>query len=369
MLSFKRIAGSSSSSQAPLFSVSAETIANNEDLLTELLLRLPIKSLLKFKCVSKHWLSLISNPRFSRRRISCDTPPCGLFLIERGSPYAGYQFVALDSNHSKAPFKNLTSVNDPSEIKLIQSCNGLLLFHSLLPGRSGGIYYVYNPTTKQHTTIPGPSRAVGAALAFDPSKSPHYKVICVRKCRWLQHQYGIMMYSSNSGPWRVSGDSFTTKGSDKQFNGGVFCNGVIYWLDVSGTGVSLCFDIDGEKLEQMPPPPAPRVYDVFGRRNIHGPPPQANAKLDVHEMRAGYNGWFAKYHIDLDLIAGAFPEMIMSSSLDLWGLTSYAFEILAFVRGERDEDSFSVLLRIPGKGYVMTSRIRARRSFVISIQP
>ncbi|KAJ6700496.1 hypothetical protein OIU74_011938 [Salix koriyanagi] len=41
--------------------------------------------------------------------------------------------------------------------------------------------------------------------------------------------------------------------------------------------------------------------------------------------------------------------MIMSSSLDLWGLTSYAFEILAFVRGERDEDSFSVLLRIPGK--------------------
>ncbi|KAJ6343008.1 hypothetical protein OIU78_010849 [Salix suchowensis] len=66
-------------------------------------------------------------------------------------------------------------------------------------------------------------------------------------------------------------------------------------------------------------------------------------------MRAGYNGWFAKYHIDLDLIAGAFSEMIMSSSLDLWGLTSYAFEILAFVRGESDEDSFSVLLRIPGK--------------------
>ncbi|KAJ6395013.1 hypothetical protein OIU77_024094 [Salix suchowensis] len=180
MLSFKRIAGSSSSSQAP-FSVSAETIANNEDLLTELLLRLPIKSLLKFKCVSKHWLSLISNPHFSRRRISCySTPPCGLFLIERGSPYAGYQLVALDSNHSKAPFKNLTFVNDISEIKFIQSCNGLLLyFRSLRPGWSGGIYYVYNPTTKQHTTIPEPRRAVGAALAFDPSKSPHYKVICV----------------------------------------------------------------------------------------------------------------------------------------------------------------------------------------------
>ncbi|KAJ6427839.1 hypothetical protein OIU84_023278 [Salix udensis] len=261
MLSFKRIAGSSSSSQAVPFSVSAETIANNEDLLTELiLLRLPIKSLLKFKCVSKHWLSLISNPHFSRRRISCDTSPCGLFLIERGSPYAGYQTVALDSNLSKPPFKNLTFANDPSEIELIQSCNGLLLFRSLRPGRSGRIYYVYNPTTEQQNTIPRPRRAVGAALAFDPSKSPHYKVICVREChQWLQHQYEIWMYSSNSGPWRVSGDPFNTKGSDEQFNGGVFCNGVIYWLDVSGTtGVSLCFDIDGEKLHQMPPPPAPR---------------------------------------------------------------------------------------------------------------
>ncbi|KAJ6343007.1 hypothetical protein OIU78_010848 [Salix suchowensis] len=136
-------------------------------------------------------------------------------------------------------------------------------------GRSGGIYYVYNPTTKQHTTIPEPRRAVGAALAFDPSKSPHYKVICVRKRRWLHHQYEILMYSSNSGPWRVSGDPLTTKGSDEQFKGGVFCNGVIYWLDVSGTtGVSLCFDIDGEKLEQMPPPPAPQVDDVFEPRKF-----------------------------------------------------------------------------------------------------
>ncbi|KAJ7002239.1 hypothetical protein NC653_012331 [Populus alba x Populus x berolinensis] len=42
-------------------------------------------------------------------------------------------------------------------------------------------------------------------------------------------------------------------------------------------------------------------------------------------------------------------EMIMSSSLEFWKLTSYGFEILAFVRGESDEDSFSVLLHITGK--------------------
>ncbi|KAF9690349.1 hypothetical protein SADUNF_Sadunf01G0186400 [Salix dunnii] len=295
MLCFKRIARLSSSHAS--FSVSAEAIANNEDLLTELLLRLPLKSLIKFKCVSKHWLSLISDPHFSRRRNSCDNPPSGLFLIEQGSPHAQYQFVALDSNLSEAPFKNLTFVNHPLKMELIQSCNGLLLCRSL---RRGRIYYVYNPTTKHHTVLPRLRRAVGAALAFDPSKSPHYKVICTRKYPW-QHHYQIQMYSSSSGSWRVSGDPFTTEGSDEQFNGGVFCDGVIHWLDVSG-GVSLYFDIDGEKLYQMPTPPAPQVDDVFEQRNvryfgesrgrlhlvqIHGPPPQANAKLDVYELIPG----------------------------------------------------------------------------------
>lgn len=170
------------------------------------------------------------------------------------------------------------------------------------------------------------------------------------------------MYSSNNGPWRVSGGPFTTE--DRMlFEGSVFCNGVIHWLNIS-SGSSLCFDVDGEQLKQMPMPLIPQIDDGMEQRNvryfgesrgrlllveIHGSPPQANTQLDVYEMRADNSGWFVKHHIDLDAIAGAFPEMIMSSSLEFWELTSYAFEILAFVRGESDEDSFSVLLHIPGK--------------------
>lgn len=47
-------------------SESAQHIASNEDLLTELLLHLPPKSLLRFQTVSKHWLSIISSPQFRR---------------------------------------------------------------------------------------------------------------------------------------------------------------------------------------------------------------------------------------------------------------------------------------------------------------
>ncbi|CAK7357245.1 unnamed protein product [Dovyalis caffra] len=357
MLSSKRTKIRLSSCQ-PSFLLSAEILANNEDLLAEILLRLPIKSLLKFKCVSKNWLSLISNPRFSHRR-NDNSPCCGLFLVECGSPYAEYQFVALDSSHSKAPFKHLTFVNDPSEIELIQSCNGLLLCRSFRPSGPDRTYYVYNPTTKQYTILPRLRRVLGAALAFDPSNSPHYKVICVRKRRSLQHHYQIEIYSSNNGPWRVSGTPFTAE-DQMVFKSGVFCNGVIHWLNVSG-GTLLCFDVDGEQLKETPMPPAPQIDDGLeqrqvwyfgesqGRLHLVELPPQATTQLDVHEMRADCSGWFVKCRIDLDAIAGAFPEMIMSSSPNFWEVTSYAFEILVFVRGEREENSFSVLLHIPGK--------------------
>ncbi|XP_057459207.1 F-box protein CPR1-like [Lotus japonicus] len=37
-----------------------------EDLMVEIMLRLPVRSLLRFKCVCKLWLSLISNPEFGQ---------------------------------------------------------------------------------------------------------------------------------------------------------------------------------------------------------------------------------------------------------------------------------------------------------------
>ncbi|PKI54542.1 hypothetical protein CRG98_025056 [Punica granatum] len=43
-----------------------EKVAGDDDLLLEILLQLPIKSLLEFKSVSKHWLSVITDPLFCR---------------------------------------------------------------------------------------------------------------------------------------------------------------------------------------------------------------------------------------------------------------------------------------------------------------
>ncbi|KAL0000873.1 hypothetical protein SO802_014654 [Lithocarpus litseifolius] len=41
-----------------------------EDILVDILMTLPIKSLVRFKCVCNSWLSLITYPRFVRRHLN-----------------------------------------------------------------------------------------------------------------------------------------------------------------------------------------------------------------------------------------------------------------------------------------------------------
>ncbi|XP_022958240.1 F-box protein At5g07610-like [Cucurbita moschata] len=138
-------------------SSAAESLANNDDLLVEILVRLPIPSLLRFKSVSKRWFSLISDPDFSHRRITFYPPtPSGIFLSR---PYTfsvspGFDFVVLRPNPPQVPFESLEPSVPKRRIEILQSCNGLLLRCSNGRSYRKNTYYVYNPTTKQYTTFP-----------------------------------------------------------------------------------------------------------------------------------------------------------------------------------------------------------------------
>ncbi|KAL5810788.1 hypothetical protein ACOSQ4_027356 [Xanthoceras sorbifolium] len=142
---------------------------------------------------------------------------------------------------------------------MLQSCNGLMLLSS----NSGGHelpdnYCVYNPTTKQYTVLPPlPVNEVfkviyGVNLAYDPSKSPHYKVICVRT--YENSEEGVCqieVYSSKTGPWRKSDGTFTAH-YETEFGLGMFWNGALHWI--SPWDSSLYFDVDEEKVHEMPMP-------------------------------------------------------------------------------------------------------------------
>ncbi|GKC35387.1 hypothetical protein Tco_1047771 [Tanacetum coccineum] len=81
----------------------------------------------------------------------------------------------------------LGSTKEADNLKILQSCNGLLLC-----GGSGMpvFDYVYNPSTNKYKKLPYPHcsldnspyySSAGLRIAFDPTKSPHYKLV---PCSW-----------------------------------------------------------------------------------------------------------------------------------------------------------------------------------------
>ncbi|KAM0036196.1 putative F-box domain-containing protein [Helianthus debilis subsp. tardiflorus] len=128
---------------------SGALVGSSDDLLTKILLRLPVTSILRFKSVSKHWRLFLSQRHFTRRYdIDNHSKSPGLFGCNTYVPYD------VD-NASTPPFSSLGSYFDRPRVRIVQSCNGLLLCSTHWPkgSKAAPRYYVFNPTTKQLALI------------------------------------------------------------------------------------------------------------------------------------------------------------------------------------------------------------------------
>ncbi|XP_057477011.1 F-box protein At5g07610-like isoform X2 [Actinidia eriantha] len=344
-------------------SSSADQVAANDDLVTEILIRLPVKSLMQFKSVSKRWLSLITKPHFIRCRNPDPSYVSGLFFyssMRRLNP----ELIFIPLQNDKNPTDNaysttFTTPPDALSIRILSSCYGLFCCSSYCHNTDRQ-FHIINPTTNQFASLPKlQDELQGLSLAFDPSRSPHYKVVCVwrtisvlsTKPYQSECHFQIEIYSSETGSWRASGDPFTAD-LNTQFLSGVYWNNAINWFNSSGE--SLYFNIEDERLGVMPMPPIPpgewsgRQFRYYGESRghlhlveIYGPTTQ----FVVHEMERDYSGWFVKYHVDLHEVGLAFPDMLRRLS---WDLTCCSFAILSLIRREEDVGSFLVL-HVPGK--------------------
>ncbi|GKB16215.1 F-box protein-like protein isoform X1 [Tanacetum coccineum] len=145
--------------------LSVHTVVSSDDLLTKILLRLPVISLILFKSVSKRWLSLIKDTNFIKRRgqIPNIDPPFGLFLL-------GFFNIDLSGliRYDFVPF----------DIRILDSVKLDKCIKS----------YVYNPSVNSSKLLPEPLISelksseviLNMKMAFDPTKSPHYKLVHVQ---------------------------------------------------------------------------------------------------------------------------------------------------------------------------------------------
>ncbi|GJS95433.1 hypothetical protein Tco_0802401 [Tanacetum coccineum] len=123
-------------------------VFTNDDLLTKILIRLPILCIHLFTTLSKQWLQILTSPYFTDRRMKIPIldPPADIFANHLTSLFE-CDFVSLDSrlNSKKSTIDHSFGFDEEVDyVRILQSCNGLLL----CSGSAWPIfYYVYNPST------------------------------------------------------------------------------------------------------------------------------------------------------------------------------------------------------------------------------
>ncbi|GJS10194.1 F-box protein-like protein isoform X1 [Tanacetum coccineum] len=335
---------------------SANAVLSNDDLLIEILLLLPAISLLVYKSISKQWLSVITCPAFTLRlsqKPNVD-PPCGLFVWgpKRKSKrnMFEYDFISFDIR-IPSKISNVFTFSSKAPDKILQSCNGLLLCY-IKPDK----FFVYNPCVNLFKMLPRPQIYVqphitfgGIRLVFDPTKSPHYKVVHAglktdddfNDLDGGDFYIQIETYSSETGKWSVCVNRFGFK-RFHGFNAGIYSNGALHWLNFANgrywhvkldilldhpvlTTIQLPVPLDGEVFCDH------KFFESRGCLLLVCKDCPDSRQLNIFEMRNGYSEWSVKYLVNLDIMI-PFPRN--------WRIHS---SFWCIVLGEREEDSFVVI--------------------------
>ncbi|GKF92618.1 hypothetical protein Tco_0279337 [Tanacetum coccineum] len=108
------------------------------------------------------------------------------------------------------------STKEADNVKILQSCNGLLLYCSL-------------DNSPYHSS----ARLI---IAFDPTKSPHYKLVDVGRTFC---DIDIQIYSSETGKWSLCKDRFNYFSFD-HFDSAIYWNDGLHWLEIENRQLMHC---------------------------------------------------------------------------------------------------------------------------------
>ncbi|KAL3623614.1 hypothetical protein CASFOL_032430 [Castilleja foliolosa] len=343
-----------SPSAVPDNTSAAETVASIDDLMRKILIRLPMKKLSRLRLVSKRFASFILTLDFNRAS-GLVFPHFidmirGFYVLANVEPWYEFTpfFVHDDEDEDRkeeyyddCPFDG-KFIEDSSGVRVIQSCNGLFLCRSHVGRKFRRIYYVYNSTSKKYATLPvgviDMKTVRGMCLAFDFTKSPYYKVVCVcaLSSRSKDSRFRIEVYSSETGAWRSYEESFTSR---VHFEYGVYWNGAIHWIWSTSDDQDqpIYFNPDMDRTPKVMPA-LPTLDGDYKTRNCYFGEScdhlhyidvyKTLTQFSVYEMKKDYSEWFVKYKVDLSNIG------------------SNLFSILAVIRGcdlNDDDDPFLVL--------------------------
>ncbi|KAF7149153.1 hypothetical protein RHSIM_Rhsim03G0245800 [Rhododendron simsii] len=254
-----------------------------EELLSEILSRLPVKSLTQCKCVCKRWCALVENPCFiaahlnnsTTRMVSWNDNSNGLI-----NGHNGFHLFPNCTNHLKPVDLNFGFDRKPDII--FGPCDGIFcLYWWSSNGRPYPLYVerlptiaLWNPATRGFRILPvsnfdhPPYRKAGrctVGFGFD-HKSRSYKVVKILGL-WVRDTYHWVkcaeVYTLGSGSWRVICVDVVQnlKMDDGKISACTNNDGVFHWRwqDYDGNNVAVSFDMSTEVFCVTP---LPKMYNT-----------------------------------------------------------------------------------------------------------
>ncbi|KAI8566689.1 hypothetical protein RHMOL_Rhmol02G0061700 [Rhododendron molle] len=220
------------------------------EIIFDILLRLPVKSLLRFRCVSKSWGSLISQPKFAKTHIS-------LASTNTDNTHDRLLLRWNESNDLRCDLKSCSisaimhelsdtavSLDYPIDGScnwewIVGSCNGLVC--GTVEKRT---VFLWNPSTMKSRKLPDVGmlldkypaymREIYPVYGFGYDESTDdYKVVLIFQARvdWGDENM-VMVYSLRTDSWRIIG------GYPRPLHVaglGKFASGALHWIASSGS--------------------------------------------------------------------------------------------------------------------------------------
>ncbi|XP_037410272.1 F-box protein At2g16450-like [Triticum dicoccoides] len=248
------------------------TIKLPDDLLVEIISRLPYKSTRCCKCVSTRWRDLISHP--DHRDKLPQSTLAGFFCKNHGMDCdPRFHDVYHSVSGDWCPFDDsLSFLPEYEQLDILGCCNGLLLCLCSQPYAEKPDYVVCNPATEKWVTFPANRIVSFARLGFDPAVSSHFHVFELVPIKG-GHDYRIEevgIYSSKAGGWthQIAWDDPI---EIRYFSGGTFLSGVLY-LPSDNNSVA-AIDVEGNcRIIPLPTshdaPIVPNVYVSLGQLHL-----------------------------------------------------------------------------------------------------
>ncbi|KAK7356855.1 hypothetical protein VNO80_16135 [Phaseolus coccineus] len=238
-----------------------------DDLVMEILSRIPVKALMRFRCVSKYWNSFVFDPNLVKlhlQRSPRDNPI--LYTLSEYGEYGQYDeyddahFLHCSSTHRllQNPQSVVGNRGDAIPVfvdyDIVGVCNGLVCLSRIHNNLDEIWVRFWNPATRLSSNESPSCYIEGGcanmAFGYDASTDT-YKVVAAVMSDAKSHKMELRVHNLGDDCWReipTSDADFPTEFCQTK---GVFLNGTLNWVADLGTGnsplfVDFSFDVANE---------------------------------------------------------------------------------------------------------------------------